>query len=482
MTQLIESVAEQTYTAMSNISQSLGFAVRNGAGKLEFTPLADYFQRTVDGAILGIEGGFFDYNTVIKRVISEMTNSGLRTVDYATGWSNRVDVAARRAVMTGYNQLVAKTNEHNAEQLGTEYFEVTWHSGARPSHQEWQGRVFSKAELVSKCGLGTVEGLCGANCYHNYYPFVPGVSQRTYTDEQLEQMNAEENQKREYLGREYTKYEALQRQRQLETRMRAQRQQIKLLQDGGANEDDIINARCRYRGTSQEYTHFSRAMDLPQQRQRVTADGLGNIGAGKFTGGSGKESPMGVPKVGATRRDKVSAAEREELLKRGNSNKKFINITEDWIPKKIKPGTVTELQEYTVNGEKYTVDGRHVVLKPSKQEKEVAAALSEYYGKNVGFVPQIMFPQGIQTPDYLIGAERFDLKSPTGSGKTSLYDLVAKKKKQSPNFIFNITNCPLSEEEIERQIAEIYSSSRTKFVEKIVVMKNGKVLNVYAKK
>ncbi len=280
--QLISATSEQTSGEINNISRSLGFAVRQPDGSLKFTEIAEYYQNTIDNAITGIASGVFDYNTVIKRVISEMTNSGLRTVDYSTGWSNRVDVAARRAVMTGLSQLTARVNEDNAAQLGTEYFEVTWHSGARPSHQVWQGRVYSRAELETVCGLGTVTGLCGANCYHDYYPFVPGISERTYTDQQLDELNAEENKKVKYNGKEYTKYEALQRQRRLETTMRAQRQKIKLLEEAGADEDDIINARCRYRGTSQEYTRFSREMGLPQQRERVTSDGLGNVGVGKY--------------------------------------------------------------------------------------------------------------------------------------------------------------------------------------------------------
>ena len=101
-------------------------------------------------------------------------------------------------------------------------------------------------------------------------------------DKQLAQMNAEENIKREFGGKQYTKYEALQRQRRLETTMRAQRQQISLLTEGGADEDDIITARGRYRVTSAEYARFSNAMDLPQQRERVTVDGLGNIGVGNW--------------------------------------------------------------------------------------------------------------------------------------------------------------------------------------------------------
>lgn len=276
--QLIGAVSKQTDGELKNITQSLGFAKRGADGKLEFTPVADYYQKTLDSAMLDISSGAFDYNTVLKRTVKEMTNSGLRSVDYATGHSNRVDVAARRALMTGMSQLTAKVNESNAEQLGTETFEVTAHGGARPEHQEWQGRWYTKDELESICGLGEVTGLCGANCYHDYYPVVPGISEPTYTAEQIEEFNRKENEPVEYNGKTYTKYEATQRQRKLETTMRAQRQEIKLLKEGGASEDDLIAARSRYRGTSAEYARFSKAMDLPQQRERVTIDGLGNIG------------------------------------------------------------------------------------------------------------------------------------------------------------------------------------------------------------
>lgn len=314
--QLVSAVASQTNGTLKNITQSLGFAVRQPGGKLQFVKLADYYQKTLDNAMLDITSGAFDYNTVLKRTVREMTNSGLRTVDYATGWKNRADVAARRAVMTGMTQITAKINEDNAESLGTDMFEVTWHSGARPDHQVWQGKWYTRKQLETVCGLGTVTGLCGANCYHDYYPVVPGVSEPTYTAKEIAELNAKENIPIEYNGKKHTKYQALQRQRRLETTMRAQRQEIKLLKDGGANEDDLINARARYRVTSNEYTIFSQAMGIPQQRERVTIDGLGNIGQGKYTGGSGKKSPVQVPPVGAKVTGKVTPEERKELLSR----------------------------------------------------------------------------------------------------------------------------------------------------------------------
>ena len=277
--QLVKAVKNQTKSEYRNITGSLGFAVRNADNTLSFTPLADFYQRTLDNGLMQIASGAVDYNTVLKKAVKAMTDSGLRTVDYASGWSNRVDVAARRALMTGFNQVVAKVNEDNAEQLGTEYFEVSYHRGARPAHQVWQGRVYSKKELETVCGLGTVTGLCGANCYHSYSPFIKGIDTPIYSDEELDRMNEEENTPKEYNGKEYTAYEAQQRQRRLETAMRADRQKIELLKQGGADDDTITGAKVRYFQRQDEYVKFSKAMGLPEQWERVTVNGKNALGS-----------------------------------------------------------------------------------------------------------------------------------------------------------------------------------------------------------
>lgn len=277
--QLVKAVKNQTKSEYRNITGSLGFAVRNADNTLSFTPLADFYQRTLDNGLMQIASGAVEYNTVLKIAVKAMTDSGLRTVDYASGWSNRVDVAARRALMTGFNQVVAKVNEDNAEQLGTEYFEVSYHRGARPTHQVWQGRVYSKKELETVCGLGTVTGLCGANCYHSYSPFIKGIDTPIYSKEELDRMNEEENTPKEYNGRQYTAYEAQQRQRQLETAMCADRQQIELLTQGGADDDTITGAKAKYFQRQDEYVKFSKAMNLPQQWERITVDGKNALGS-----------------------------------------------------------------------------------------------------------------------------------------------------------------------------------------------------------
>lgn len=275
--QLTEGFIQQSNEELRNITQSMGFYVDYGNGKLVMTPLADIYQNYLDQAIAGVVYGTFDYNTMIRKVVTQLTNSGLRTIDYASGWHNRVDVAARRAVMTGVSQLTGKISDMNAEKLGTEHFEVAWHSGARPSHAVWQGKVWSRKELVTVCGLGTGPGLLGWNCYHEYYPFVKGISERNWTDEWLEEQNRKESTPKTFNGKEYTLYEAKQQQRKMETAMRAQREKVVLLKQGGADPDDVMIARAKYQGQLNEYARFCKKMGLVQERERIYYDMRGRI-------------------------------------------------------------------------------------------------------------------------------------------------------------------------------------------------------------
>lgn len=275
--QLTEGFIQQSNEELRNITQSMGFYVDYGNGKLVMTPLADIYQNYLDQAIAGVVYGTFDYNTMIRKVVTQLTNSGLRYIDYASGWHNRVDVAARRAVMTGVSQLTGKISDMNAEKLGTEHFEVAWHSGARPSHAVWQGKVWSKKELVTVCGLGTGPGLLGWNCYHEYYPFLKGISERNWTDEWLEEQNRKESTPKTFNGKEYTLYEAKQQQRKMETAMRAQREKVVLLKQGGADPDDVMLARAKYQGQLNEYARFCKKMGLTEEKERIYYDMRGRI-------------------------------------------------------------------------------------------------------------------------------------------------------------------------------------------------------------
>lgn len=279
--QLVDAMVQQSTEELFNITKSTGFMVDTSNGSKVFTPLSEIYNGYLDDAINGMVNGAYDYNTLTRKMVNQMTASGLRTdhqfkdggsdygVDYASGHHNRIDVAARRALLTGFGQVAGHVTDLNAQRLGTNYFEVSWHGGSRPSHALWQGRVFSKEELRSVCGLGQGGGLLGWNCRHTYYPFIPGVSQRQYSDEWLEQKAAEEAETVKWRGKEYNAYQATQRQRQLETAMRARREQVQLLRQSGADPETITEYQCKYQATLQEYRAFSEKIHLETQMERV---------------------------------------------------------------------------------------------------------------------------------------------------------------------------------------------------------------------
>ena len=275
--QITEGIKRQTQRDLENITQSLGFYLDYGDGRRVLTPLAQVYQGLLDAACMDIVSGAFDYNSVLRRVVTQLTNSGLRQIDYVSGRSNRIDVAARRAIMTGMSQITGKITDYNAEKLGVDHFEVAWHSGARPTHAVWQGKVWTREQLINVCGLGSATGLLGINCYHEYYPFFPGISERNWTDEWLEEKKRQENTPKTFGGKEYTLYEAKQQQRKMETAMRAQREKVKLLEAGGADPDEVMLARAKYQGQLDEYAKFSRKMGFKQERERVYLDMQGFV-------------------------------------------------------------------------------------------------------------------------------------------------------------------------------------------------------------
>ena len=156
-----------------------------------------------------------------------------------------------------------------------------------------------------------------------------------------------------------------------------------------------------------------------------------------------------------------------------------VDETASWIGKGNKIGKVEDLQEYFVNGVAFKVDGKRVLLDYSEPEKEIANIIAKGTGKDIKMVPRITFPQNIQTPDYLIDGIKFDLKTPLGNGKNTLYGMVKSKKKQANNFVICADKTALSMDEIEQQIQGIYSSRNTAFVDTIILVKNQEIVKIY---
>lgn len=271
------AIYEQTKQTMHNLTRSMAFLVDAGRTML---PPAKAYQWALDAATLKVESGAISYSQAIKESVRELASGGLRVVDYESGHRDHVDVAARRAVMTGVSQLCGKYTEQAAEYLETPYYEVSAHAGARDvpgrspwsSHKEWQGKVYSTRSgdiypnIYEVCGLGAVDGLEGANCRHRRDIWVEGVSERTYTDEQLSHID--DGLGCTFDGKTYTAYEATQEQRKVERTIRKlKREKAAYSAAGLTDEEQAVNIKLRR--LNAKYKAFSKAAGLPEQRERM---------------------------------------------------------------------------------------------------------------------------------------------------------------------------------------------------------------------
>lgn len=282
----IAAIRRQTWSAYKNITGSMGFLVMRG-GRLTFLEPAKAYENALDAALLQVQSGAISYNQAIAGQVKQLADSGLKTVSYESGHVDSVDVAVRRAVMTGVNQLNQKYREQSMDYLETDLVEVTAHLGARnidgpmgwENHAKWQGKVYRWAakpnassgrysDFEQTCGYGSVTGIGGSNCRHSFWPYIEGVSERTYTDEQLEAMKPENRPKVTFEGREYDDYEATQKQRQIERTIRKLKRRKAAFEAAGLEEEKTA-ANVKLRRLNQKYRVFSKAAGLPEQRERM---------------------------------------------------------------------------------------------------------------------------------------------------------------------------------------------------------------------
>ncbi len=252
------------------------------------------FERTLDAAWGKVSTGAFDYKTAVKQAVDSLADE-MPMVTYPSGHTDNVEVAARRAVLTGVNQTAGKLQKARMDEMGCEFVETTAHGGARPSHAEWQGRRFHRGGAVdylgshypdfeSATGYGTGSGLCGWNCRHTFFAVFPELGDPPqWTQEQLEELNARNI---EWGGKMYTAYEISQMQRARERNVRRWKKRY-LAEDAAGL--DTTDAAVRLKAARQSLAEFAQA-----------------------TGGRVDSARASVPKFGRSEASKASYTARKQ--------------------------------------------------------------------------------------------------------------------------------------------------------------------------
>ncbi len=246
------------------------------------------FQNALDKAYMQITMGGMDYNTAIRNAIKELSKDGLGAVTYASGKVDSLEVAVRRATITGVNQTALQLQEARAEEMGCDLVEVSAHAGARLEHAMWQGEVYSRSGiskkykgLVEATGYGTGAGLGGWNCSHGFSPYFEG-SPRAYSKEQLEDYKAKNYT---YNGKAMTEYEALQEQRNIERNIRKWKREQVAMEAAGQSIDDTA---VKLKAWQAREDDFLKQTGLKKASDRTSVGGYGKSQATKATNAAKK--------------------------------------------------------------------------------------------------------------------------------------------------------------------------------------------------
>ena len=315
------------------------------------------FERTLDVAWGKVATGAFDYKTAVKQAVDSLADE-MPEITYPSGHTDSLEVAARRAVLTGVNQTAGKLQEARMDEMNVEFVETSAHGGARPSHAEWQGRRFHRGGAVDylgkhypdfeqATGYGTGAGLCGWNCRHTFFAVFPELGDPpTWTEESLQELNARNI---EYNGKLYTQYEVNQMQRARERNVRKWKKRY--LAESAAGSDTTDSA-VRLKAAHQSLSEFAKA-----------------------TGGRVDSARVSVPKFGRSEASKAGWAAKDYE----KQQKDAIIIENLRTAAKLPKAAVIHLEPTKINVDALTFDDAHI---NAEREHRVSEEQAKQYIRN----------------------------------------------------------------------------------------------------
>lgn len=271
------------------------------------------FVQQANRVYMDVQSGAFDYNTAMKSAADELSKRGITTVRYENGKPiiRSIESAVRMNILTGINQTAANQTLSNAEELGVERFEVTAHIGARPDHEAWQGKIYTRKELYSVCELGTATGLCGINCRHSFYPYFEGMEEH-YTGDDLDEMASKTVT---YNGKELSRYEGEQKLRGVERKIRQYKRQALTQEAMGADSTQARRKLGEWQAAARDFTKQT---------------GIARDSAREYVGTPTGKHPKGIPTTIAGYSDNLKKA--QEIKRLDNARKKVIADIEQGKP------------------------------------------------------------------------------------------------------------------------------------------------------
>lgn len=311
---LISAQIAETAGKCENLTNTMGFADHDFLGRVYYLSMTDMYRQEMDSAHMKVATGATDYMTAIRQACNKLAASGVRTIDYESGRSDRIEVAARRALLTSVAHVTHRISEQNGEELGADGWEMSAHSGSRPSHAVYQGRQYTQEQYER-----IIKPLISEpNCRHDVFPIILGVSEPVYTEEELKNIDQSPFT---YEGRKYTAYEASQQMRKMERAMRKQKDRC-IVADAAGDEDSFTAASIKLRRQKDIYEDFCKAADSYTQYERTYVAGYDRRLAGKTGSVTRKQREFEKAQIRLTEEKNRAIIEQEKRKEQFRSDLK----------------------------------------------------------------------------------------------------------------------------------------------------------------
>lgn len=433
--QLLEDLNKDPHFDTSHVQKQLEAYMEQASGdigNLINTTLPnvvnEVYRNIAKETVAKVATGVATPDKAIAETIMKWQEVGFRGFKDRGGKNWRIDNYARTVVKTTTRRVYRQMRTQPADELGIDTFYYSKKATAREACAPLQHHIVTYGEAreeggysvlsLADHGYGTPGGCLGINCGHYLTPFVIGINDMPDLGDDVKNITPEDA---------IRNANAQAKQRALERSIRDSKEKLHIANKLG--DKDLID---KYK--SKIRTQQGAMRDFLKDKPFLHRD----YAREKFF--KKNEKPASVEPAG---------------------NKSYISVKDKWLsnvdPRKAK---VSEMNFWEYNGQKYQVDGKHVVLDYSQREKEVGEWLSKLFGKHVQMAPRVNYPKDTPTPDYLIDGMKFDLKEISGSGKNVFDNASKKAKEQAENIVFDITKTPLAEQEIANRLEEIYKSGR----------------------
>lgn len=223
-------------------------------------------------AIAEVGTGQTSYNSAIRNALKQTADSGIRVLDYESGYSRRLDSAMRQNVLDGVKDIAHEVATRTGEQFGADGVEIDAHNYCAPDHLPFQGKQFKKSEFEDiQNSLPRQFGMW--SCRHTFYAILLGVSPPLYTEDERQEMIAQSTEKIEFEGKQYTRYEATQLQRRIETSVRKSKDRALIFKASG---DDLGRRieQLRINQLKQKYGEITNTFKTPPALDRMSVSGF----------------------------------------------------------------------------------------------------------------------------------------------------------------------------------------------------------------